>query len=362
MDCLGMPMDGSTSNITMFLTSYGRFGDENLPIADFMTDAMANQGIILDHYVEYGLIADNSNFDISNVPNFDLLYLNSRVWRTKGSGYSHYANHFHDPYETVDVVREVGDVFVEMTRVMLTAAFETGRIQPNLRVTSTQDQRALIVSSHTEPVNLVTAMLRELGMALAWEGFDVDLIPYGQALTAPDLENVKIIILPPTLDFAGPHNEDWSEPELALLSEYVQNGGLLVVTNTAYNYSTKIPLEENNEDSLKLNPLLEPMGISFRAGKIKGTNDEIAKAVAVHALTENATYLTYNHYYGVPFSMEDGLELMRADYKTIVGLVDHGEKGGQVLVIADMGILQTDSVGAKNLDFIKNIARYAKMR
>ena len=135
-----------------------------------------------------------------------------------------------------------------------------------------------------------------------------------------------------------------------------------MVTNSAYNYSTTIPLNESNEDSLKLNTLLEPMGISFRSVNIKGENDEIAKAVTKHALTENATYLTYNNYYGVAFTMKDGLELMRADYKTIVGLVDYGEHGGQILVIADMGIVQTDSVGAKNLDFLKNIARYAKTR
>lgn len=346
----------------MFLTPYGRFGDKSLPLTDFMSAAAANRGITLDHYVEYGLIADNSNFDVFNVPNFDLLYMNSNVWRSQGSGYAHYANHFHDPYETVERVRDVGDAFVEMTSVMLTAALETGDDLPDLRVTSTADQRALIVASHTEPLNFVTATLRELGMALAWEGFDVDLIPYGQAISRSDLENVGIVVLPPTMDFPGPHNEEWSEPELALLNGFVQDGGFLVVTNSAYNYSTNIPLDENNEDALKLNALLEPMGITFRSGKIKGGYDEIAKAVADHALTENATYLTYNHYSGVPFSMKDGLELMRADYKTIVGLVEYGERGGQILIIADMGIIQTDRVGARNLDFLKNIARYAKTR
>jgi len=104
------------------------------------------------------------------------------------------------------------------------------------------------------------------------------------------------------------------------------------------------------------------MGISFSLGKIKGNQDEIASAVADHPLTENATYLTYYQYNGVLFTMEDGLELMRADYKPIVGLVNYGDLGGQILVIADLGILQADRVGAKNLDFLKNIARYAKER
>lgn len=362
MDCLGQPLDGTISKTTMFITSYGRFGDESLPLPDFLSSAVADQGISLDQYLEYGLIADNSNFDIFNVPNTDLVYVNTGVWRTKGSDYGHYANHFHDPYETVEKVREVGDAFVEMTKVMLTAALETGREQPDLRVPPTPDKRALIVASHTESINLTTATFRELGMALALEGFDVDLIPYGQAVTPRDLETTQIVILPPTLDYPGPHNETWSESEISMLNDYVFNGGFLVVTNTTFNYSTIIPLDENNEDSRKINSLLEPMGIMFGYGNIGGWNDSIAKAVIDHPLTEKAAYLTYNPMYGVPFTMKNGVELMQADYKSIVGLVDYGEQGGQVLVIADLGILQTFKVGAKNLQFLKNIAAYARSR
>jgi hypothetical protein len=362
MDCLGQPLEGTTSKITMFLTSYGLFGDESLPLPDFLSNAVADQGITLDQYIEYGLIADNSNFDIFNVPNTDLVYVNTGVWRTRGSDYGHYANHFHDPYETVEKVRQVGDAFVEMTKVMLTAALESGREQPNLRVPPTPNQRALIVASHTESVNLTTALFRELGMALAWEGFDVDLIPYGQAITSSDLENTKIVILPPTLDYPGPHNETWSEAEISMLNEYVLDGGFLVVTNTTFNYSTIIPLDENNEDSRKINALLEPMGIKFGYGNIGGWSDDIAKAVVDHPLTEKATFLTYNSMYGVPFTMENGVELMQADFKPIVGLVNYGGQGGQVLVIADLGILQTIKVGAKNLQFLKNIALYARSR
>lgn len=362
MDCLGQPMEGTSSEITMFLTSYGRFGDESLPLPDFLSDAVSDQGISLDRYIEYGLIADNSNFDIFNVPNIDLLYLNTGVWRTRGSDYGHYANHFHDPYETVEEVRQVGNAFVGMTKVMLMAALETGKDQPNLRVPPSPHHRALIIASHTESINLTTATFREFGMALAWEGFDVDLIPYGQSITPSDLENTEIVILPPTLDYPGPQNETWSESEITILNKYVSDGGFLVVTNTTFNYSTIIPLDENNEDSRKFNTLLEPMGISFRYGNIGGENDEIAKAVTDHPLTENATYLTYNNSFGVPFTMKNGLELLRADFRPIVGLVDYGDQGGQVLVIADLGILQTNSVGAKNLQFLKNIARYASLR
>ena len=58
--------------------------------------------------------------------------------------------------------------------------------------------------------------------------------------------------------------------------------------------------------------------------------------------------------------METGTELFRAAGSPMVGLVEYGDKGGQVLVIADLGILQADALGARNLEFLKNIARYAR--
>lgn len=360
MDCLGRPMDTRTSKITMVYTSYGRFGDDNQPIPDFLTGIAADQGIELDSMVEYGLIADNSNFDLFNVPNFDLLYLNKGDWQSRGAGYIHYANHFHDPYETVEEASVVGDVFVEMTRVMLTAAWETGRLQPDLRVPAEADHKALIVASHTGSVNMTTAMLRELGMALAYEGFDVDMVPYGQALTIADLEKVDMVILPPTIDYPGVNDEIWSEQEIALLDEYVLNGGFLLVANSARNFSSRTALDEINEDSRKLNPLLEPMGVTFRYGNIGG--EDIALAAAEHPLTADASYLSYYEYNGVRFSMENGIELVRAASNPVVGLVEFGNKGGEVLVIADIGILQGDSNGAKNMDFLMNIAEYAKTR
>ena len=188
MDGLGHPLDERTSHITLMTTSYGLFGDDRLLLPDFLSKAVASQSLTLDTLVEYGLIADNSNFDAFNVPNVFLGYINGNEWKSKGSSYIHYSNHFHDPYETVDLASEVGEAFVGMTKVMLSAALETGRSQPNLRVTPAETQRALFVSSHTEASNVPTSMLRELGMALAWEGFDVDLIPYGQAITPSDLK------------------------------------------------------------------------------------------------------------------------------------------------------------------------------
>jgi len=39
-------------------------------------------------------------------------------------------------------------------------------------------RRAVVVSSQTEAVHMAASNLIELGMTLAWRGFDIDVVPY----------------------------------------------------------------------------------------------------------------------------------------------------------------------------------------
>ncbi len=265
---------------------------------------------------------------------------------------------WHDPYDTVEMVQDVGDVLVDMTRVILAAALETGRSERTMRVPTQPVRRALLVSSHTETVTIGPSMFRDLGMALAWEGFDVDLVPYGQALSPADLENAGVVILLPTLDYPGRHDEAWSEKELAALESYLEAGGFLVVTNSGYNHVMVRRLEDSNEDARDLNDLLEPMGIRLMFGS---TGEDIVRAAAKHPLMDGAGYLAQYGGNGVPIRMKSGLVLARSDGNTVIGLLDYGNLGGQVLALADLGILQADG-GAKNLKFIQNLAHYARLR
>ena len=360
MDGLGYPLDGRPSAISFGVSAYDRFGDERLPLVDFLSQAVSGQGISTGSFVEYGLIADNSNFDAFNVPNVYMGYMNVREMAMRGSGYIHYSNHWHDPYETTALAAEIGDVLADMTRVLLAAALETGRSAADFRIPPAPQRTALVVGSHTASASVPTVFLRDLGMALAWEGFDVDLLPLGQALTREDLQDASVVILPPTLDYPARTDGAWSEAEFALLDEYVRDGGLLVVLNSASNFAMSRSLDERNDDARALNALLEPMGVKFNYGVIQG--EKIALAVAEHPLTENASYLTFYEGNAVPFTLQSGLELVRVAGRPVVGLVDYGDRGGQALVIGDIGLLMCDSSAAKNLDFVKNIARYARSR
>lgn len=355
VDCLGYPVEGNKSDLVMDFTPYGRFGAETNPWPDFLEKTVKAQGILLKSHIDYGLIADNSNFDPFNVPELDLIYLNPQEIDEKGNSYIHYSNHLHDPYETVELAGEVGTVLEDMTRVALAAALETGGSLPDLRVAPEPDARALIVATHTEPSSMVTAFTRELGMALAWEGFDVDLLPYGQTLTRRDLDTASVIVLLPTVDLPGNHEEAWSEAEFSLIDTYVKEGGTLIVTNSNIGMAMTMPLNDPNEDALDINGLLEPMGIQFRTGSLPG---ESATASLDHPLTMDAPYLMTYAGNGLPFNINSGIILYEVGGHPMVGMVDYGENGGQVLVVADIALLIESGGVGKNMQFVKNIASY----
>ncbi|MEM5774409.1 MAG: M28 family peptidase, partial [Anaerolineaceae bacterium] len=104
MDGLGYPLDIRPSTVTVAATTYRRFGEEEFPLFDFLSETAALQGLELETYVIDSQIGDNSNYDAFNVPNVNLYYLNTREIEVMGWTYMHYGNHWHDPYETADLV------------------------------------------------------------------------------------------------------------------------------------------------------------------------------------------------------------------------------------------------------------------
>jgi len=356
IDCLGYPMENHKLNISLNTWTYGKFGDDRPTFPDYLDEVMAVEGIDISPYIEYGLISDNSNFAAFDVPNADLIYINNEAYMPLGSMYLHYAAHLHDPYETADLASDVGDVLVDMTRTALAAALQTGLDKPELRVTSPPEKRAVLLANHTQPPDVATTFLIEMGMALSWQGFDVDLIPYGETITPDDLTDVSLVVILPELDYLDQPDIDWAPEELETLDTFVENGGLLLVSNSYRNFAMTRPLEELNEDLDKINILTERFGVSFINNRLSAN---LAKAEAEHPLMELAGYLEMIEGNGVPFTIDSGIILALADGEPAIALVDYGDEGGQVLIVADIGILFDYGRGGRNLAFLKNLAAYA---
>ena len=156
------------------------------------------------------------------MPSADLIFMNPYEMQEV-----HYEGHLHDPYDTADLALDEADALEAMARVALSAATRTGREAPVLRVTPRPDRRAVFVASHTEAPHMTPAALTDLGMALAWEGFDVDTVAYGRPLSASDVEGASLVVALPVLDYpsvAGDvtlYDEAWDPEEVATLQAYV---------------------------------------------------------------------------------------------------------------------------------------------
>lgn len=332
--------------------SHSRFGDRQLAFPNYLEQKAASRSITIDEVEDFqGIGSDNGVFS-GFVPQAGLAF---------GSERGDYA---HSPYDDVETAQGLGDLMEQVTTVALIAALETGHDRPELRVTPEPDRRALLVASHTEVVHMA---LIDLCRALAWEGFDVDVIPYGQAATSEELANADLVVVLPTIDYPSPdgdltlYDEAWRDEEIGSLLAYVEGGGLLVLTNSANRILLGMVFEAN-EDKRDVNALSEHFGIVFEESSMSAARARIQEE---HPLTESQSGLTLIRGNSVPFTMQSGGTLAEVNGMPVVGLVDYGETGGQVLVLVDVGILGIAGLGpseSDNLSFVRNLARFARNR
>jgi hypothetical protein len=82
-----------------------------------------------------------------------------------------------------------------------------------------------------------------------------------------------------------------------------------------------------------------------------------------HPLVEGVSYLEMLQNNGVSLTMSEGHMLAQEDGKVMAGLVTYGNAGGQVLALADVGMMgNAASTASRNLTFWQNLARYARSR
>jgi hypothetical protein len=343
--------------------SYGRLGDGRLLWPEFLSAAAAGRGIQTVAEDLFTTYSDNSAFGAFNVPHADLIYIDEEAMEATGS--LHYAAHIHDPYDTVDLARLEADTFEEMARVVLSAALDVPQDLAELRVPPAAEHRALFVASHTEAVHMMPTWYTDMSMALAMQGFDVDLVPYGQLLTAADLAGADLVVALPVVDYPAldtgleQYDEAWTAKEVDLLEAYVAEGGLLVLTNSSHRLKYGSRMEDANEDVLDANALASRFGLAYTR---QGLDGDQATVEGQHPLVEGLTGLTLLDQNGVRFEAiagEAATVLARVGGEPAVVLVDHGAAGGQVLALSDVGFLASGWEEPENLPFWRNLARYA---
>jgi hypothetical protein len=360
VDCLTYPLDGLVATLELQGWSYVRFADSRLPFPTQLHDAAALRKVATTPVDTPFWGADNLSFAGFDVPHADLIYMDSATWDVLAD--AHILGHLHDPYDTMDLARQVAGQLEDMAHIALTSAMTTGLVPTELRVTPPPRGRAVFVASHTEPVHMTPAyrVLAESCMALAWEGLDVDVVPYGTPVTAADLADARIVVALPVVDYSGSqgdptmYDEAWTADEVAVFEAYAREGGLLAIVNSNYRFSW-VGRREANEDALDANALSSRFGVVFSAGTL--TADR-AKVVGNHSLTSGVPELYIYRNSAVPFSTS-GQVLAKIGTTPALALVK--ADAGEVLVLGDIGILAYSS-RLDNHAFWLNLARYAKSR
>jgi hypothetical protein len=247
---------------------------------------------------------------------------------------------------------EEAETFEEMARVALAASLRTGHDTPELRVTAPPTRRAVLIASHTESPHMAAAGWSEFGMALAWEGFDVDTVPFGTPVTATQLTGADLVVALPVVDFGEP-DQGWEADEVQALADHVAGGGSLVIAASAYRLRLSNGRYESNEDALDVNALASRFGVTFGSGTIDVAT---ATPAASHALLQGVTTLELAAGNGVPFTVSGGQVLARAGTRPALALAG---SDGRVLVLADVGMLGSALNTSLNLQFWRNLARWA---
>jgi predicted small lipoprotein YifL len=363
IDALSRPLDGIDADLRLVAWPFGRHGDPRLVWPETLSESASARNVETVPFEAYYAYSDNSPFAGFDVPNADLIYE-----PIVGSDASiHYYAHYHDPYDTVDLAREVSGVFEGMTRVALSAALDTSGDVAAVRVSPGADRRAVFVGSHTEALHMSPVTFTELGMAWAMEGFDVDLIPYGQTVTSSDLEDADLVVVLPVLDFPTAeggldlYDEAWAPEEVDVLEAYAADGGLLVLTNSLQRLKYGTVGLDANEDWEDANALASKFGVVYKDGSMGGYRAEIE---GDSPLVSGVEFLELGEANGVPFSLS-GSEwqvLASVGDKPAAALADYGTAGGEVLALADVAMLSAGWTEIPNLPFWRNLARYARSR
>ena len=363
IDALSRPLDGLDAELRLVAWPYGRHGDPRLVWPEELAEVAVARNVETQPHEAYHAYSDNSTFGGFDVPNADLIYHPL----TDPGASVHYFAHYHDPYDTVDLAREVSDVFEAMTRVALAAVLDTTGDAAAVRVSPRPDRRALFVGSHTEALHMSPVAFTELGMAWAMEGYDVDLLPYGQPVTPGDLEDADLVVVLPVLDFPtsesglDQYDEAWTQEEVDALEAYAAGGGLLVLTNSLHRLKYGTTGLDPNEDWEDANALASAFGIVYEQGSMGGYE---AQTEGDHPLVAGVKVLELGEGNGVPFGLSGtGWQVLASvGGKPAAALVDYGSAGGQVLALADVAMLSAGWSEITNLPFWQNLARYARSR
>jgi hypothetical protein len=143
--------------------------------------------------------------------------------------------------------------------------------------------------------------------------------------------------------------------ELDALEGWVLDGGLLVLTNTDRRLKYLNLAYDGNEDWPDVNALAQRFGVRYLSGTIPATT---ATAIGSHPLIQGVATIRMVEGNGHRFTVESGQVLAVVGSSPAAAIAPHG--AGEVLVLADLGMLGASEDPPANRHFWANLAAYAR--
>lgn len=354
VDCLLSPLDDVPATITLAFSHYVTPILEDDPLAAYLVEQAGILGIETELSYE-PMASDNGSLTAFNVSNVDIIYESDEMYEIYGGPW--YAGHLHDPYDTVERVVEVQDVYESMAKLALSGAFipleeQQGSTGDGPQQSNSQPQKqALFLANHTEASQMSPAAFYDFSASLIDAGYEINVISYGETLKASDLENADLVVVLPVYDlqinpetYAGyvpveGQDAAWTPEEAAVVNDYAQNGGTVLVVNSAFRLKLGEMIYDYNEDWQDLNVITEPFGVRFvdygtgsdrMTATVDGTEYDLSLS------PENTVFFT------AP------AESVLAGTAEKASLAEVTVGGGRVIVLGDLMMIRTAYGGTGN--------------
>lgn len=350
VDCLSHPMDGMPGEVSLMFSHITSSDMMDDPLVKYLTNRGFDLGLNL-RTTYWPFASDNGSLSAFNIPNVNIIYESDAMNNAVGGVWV--AGHFHDPYDTVELAREVEIPFVNMTKMALTAALATSD-QASF-VEHAGEKKAVFLANHTESPHMTPAGFPEFSLTLINNGYQISVIPYGKTLKPEDINEADLVIIPPVYDYisgSDQYDTGWSPEEAAIINVYAQNGGRVFVVNSSHRLKLYNRIMEENEDWKDLNIITSQWGVQFTG---LGSDTEsvstgglgIVKGVPVLNITPDTA---------VSFKIESGEALAGIKNKAYLAFVEVGK--GEVLILGDMTALGEYEQGPVNPQFVMNLSNW----
>lgn len=348
VDCLTRPLGNMDGVINLSFSNYLTPALKDDPLASYLNrQARSLEVEVASTYWPFS--SDNGNFSAFNVSNVNMVYESEAMNEVYGGVW--YSGQLHSPYDNLDRVEEMKPVFEQMGKLALSGAF-IPITEQDFRLESGK-KKALFMASHTEAPQMSPAGLPFFGISLVEAGYELDVLPFGSDLTEESLKGVDLLVVLPPYDFpASPETEglydvEWTGEEAALVNQFAEEGGDVLVVNSGYRVKYFNRLTDPNEDWADLNVVTEPWGVRFIA---VGGGSNTMRAV----IDGKDVYLNLMKENVVRFTAPGGSVLAGVPESAFLAEMKVGR--GRVIVLADYTALGESADGQVNRELIEMLA------